>query len=92
MYFDVKKAESVGAYVIKLEFEDGSTGKVDLSKYLEEGTVFARLKDPVYFRTLRIEFGTLLWGAGEVDIAPEALYEDATGKSIDYKSKDRAAS
>ena len=92
MYFDVKKAESVGGYVVTLEFEDGSAGKVDLSKYVEEGTVFSRLRDPVYFKTLRVEYGTLLWGQGEVDIAPEALYEDATGKSINYKSKDRAVS
>ena len=31
--------------MLKLEFEDGSTGKVDLSKYVEEGTVFDKLKD-----------------------------------------------
>ena len=87
MYFDVKRAESVGGYVVRLEFEDGSIGKVDLSKYLEEGTVFVRLRDPEYFRTLRVEYGALLWGQSEVDIAPEALYENATGKSINYKSK-----
>lgn len=92
MYFDVKKAEAVGGYVVKLEFEDGSTGMVDLSKYLEEGTVFTRLSDPAYFKTLRVEYGTLVWGEGEVDVAPEALYEDATGKAVDYRSKNRAVS
>ena len=73
-------------------FEDGSTGNVDLSKYLEAGTVFDRLKDPSYFKTFRIENGTLLWGGGEVDVAPEALYEEATGRQIEYGSKDRAVS
>jgi hypothetical protein len=92
MYFDLKKAEIVAGYVLKLEFEDGSIGNVDLSKYVEEGTVFDRLKDPSYFRTLRIEYGTLVWGGGEVDVAPEALYEEATGKQIAYGSKDRAVS
>lgn len=92
MYFDLKNAEVVGGYVLKLEFEDGSTGKVDILKYVEEGTVFARLKDPSYFKTFRIEYGTLLWGEGEVDVAPEALYEEATGKQVEYGSKDRAVS
>ena len=92
MYFDLKNAEVVSGYLLKLEFEDGTTGKIDLSKYVEEGTVFAVLKDPSYFKTLRIEYGALVWGDGEVDIAPEALYEDATGKAIDYKSRNRAVS
>jgi len=92
MYFDLKSVELVGGYVLNLEFEDGLTGKVDLSKYVEEGTVFVRLRDPLYFKTVRIEYGTLLWGKGEDDVAPETLYEEATGKRVEYGSKDRAIS
>lgn len=92
MYFELKSAELLGGYELKLEFEDGSTGKVDLRRYVQEGTVFARLEDSSYFKTFRIEYGTLVWGSGEVDIAPEALYEEATGKQVAYGTKDRAVS
>jgi len=91
MYFDVKNAERTG-YQVMLDFEDGSAGGVDLRKYIQEGTVFEKLSDPAYVATMRVEYGTLVWGNGEVDIAPEALYEEATGRPIDYSKKDRAVS
>ena len=91
MYFDVKHADRTG-HQLKLQFEDGSAGKVDLRKYIDEGTVFEKLNDPRYLATMRIEYGALVWGDGEVDIAPEALYEEATGRPIDYTKKDRAVS
>ena len=92
MYFDVKHAELTGSYVAKLTFEDGSTGSVDLGKYTKEGTVFEKFNDPGFLATMRVEYGTLVWGDGEVDIAPEALYEEATGHRIDYSRRDKAVS
>lgn len=92
MYSDVKHAELSGGYSVKLQFEDGSFGTVDLRKYAKEGTVFSRFNDPEYLNTMRIEYGTLVWGQGEVDIAPEALYQAATGRAVDYSKRDRAVS
>ena len=37
-----------------------------------------------------LECGTLVWGTGDVDIAPEALYEMATGKTISYNQQKTA--
>jgi len=91
MYFDVKHADRAG-HLVELEFEDGSVGKIDLRKYIEEGTVFEKLNHPSYLATMRIEYGALVWGEGEVDIAPEALYQEATGRPVDYTKKDRAVS
>ena len=92
MYFDVKHAELSGGHNVQLTFEDGSAGKVDLRNYIKEGTVFSRLGDPAYMSTMRVEYGTLVWGEGEVDIAPEALYQEATGRTIDYSRRDKAVS
>ncbi len=92
MYFDVKHAELSGSHLVKLQFEDGSAGNVDLRKYVETGTVFEKFGDPKYVATMRIEYGALVWGEGEVDIAPEALYTEATGRPIDFKKRDRAVS
>jgi hypothetical protein len=92
VYFQLKQAEPMGGHQLRLRFEDGSSGSVDLSEYIEEGTIFAKLNDLAYFNTLRIEFGTLVWGELKLDIAPEALHEDATGRSISFDAKDRAVS
>jgi hypothetical protein len=92
MFFDVKDAELTSSYLVKVEFEDGTSGKVDLRKYIKEGTVFSKFNDPAYLKSMRIEYGTLVWGQGEVDIAPEALYEEATGHAVNYPVKDKAVS
>ncbi len=92
MYFDVKHAELSGSHLVKLQFEDGSAGSVDLKKYVQAGPVFERFNDPTYVSTMRIEYGALVWGEGEVDLAPEALYSEATGRPIDYSKRDRAVS
>lgn len=47
-------------------------------------TLFETFSDKEYFKGLYIKYGTLIWGEGEVDIAPEALYERATGKQVRY--------
>ena len=62
-----------------MRFEDGSIGIADLSDYPNEKNVFRTFLDMNYFRDLRIEYGTIIWGNGELDIAPERLYTIATG-------------
>jgi hypothetical protein len=87
MYFDVKEARYAGKYQIQLHFEDGSSGVVDFTKFMEEGTVLARLKDPSVFRSFTIEYGTIVWKGQSLDIAPETLYSEATGKEVAFKSE-----
>ena len=86
MYFDVTEAQYIGGYMIKLSFEDRSAGTVDLSDYPNEETVFRAFLDMGYFKNFRIEYGALIWGKGELDIAPERLYTMATGKPVRYHS------
>jgi len=87
MFFDVTHAQYDSEYRIRLEFEDGTGGTVDLSDYIKPDTVFEVFKDREFFKDFQIENGTLVWGDGEVDIAPETLYERATGKEVKFSSE-----
>ena len=77
MYYSVKEAECAGGHKLLLHFEDGTSGVVDFAKYIRRGGVFRKLADPDVFRSFKInrDFGVVSWG--EVDIAPESLYESA---------------
>ena len=64
-------------HVLRLLFNDGTVGDVDLSD--EEWTgVLEPLNDPKYFARVRVdpEARTVTWPNGE-DLAPEPLYEQA---------------
>ncbi len=80
MNFNVIKAYYIKDYQIELTFQDGSTGIADHTWYVNNGEVFNQFRDAEYFKNFKVEFGTLVWGNGEIDIAPETLYIKATGK------------
>jgi hypothetical protein len=63
-------AEYVTGYLLRLRFEDGSEGAVDLSHELK-GPVFEPLRDPLYFRRFRVhpELHTITWDNG-ADFSP----------------------
>lgn len=62
-------------YVIRLVFQDGTEGEVDLSQELF-GEVFEPLRDPSRFREFRVDadLHTIVWPGG-ADFAPEFLYD-----------------
>ena len=92
MYFDISEARYKDSYKIDLRFEDGSAGTVNLQKYLRAGTVFEKLNDETLFRGFEIEYGTLVWKKLDLDIAPETLYFEATGKAVKARSEGRLVS
>ncbi|MEO1247810.1 MAG: DUF2442 domain-containing protein [Pseudomonadota bacterium] len=71
----IKSAEHVAGYRLKLTFEDGRTGELDLEDQLW-GEVFEPLRDLEQFKDFRIdnELQTIVWSTG-ADLAPEYLYE-----------------
>jgi hypothetical protein len=83
---DVVSSDYKGGYKIEVTFEDGATGIVDFSKYLSHGGVFEKFKDIEFFKNFSInkELGVLVWGDGEIDIAPETLYAEATKSTLSY--------
>ena len=90
MYFNLIEAEYLSEYRIRMRFEDNSSGIADLSGYITKGGVFKPFEDMSYFKKFIIENGTLTWGNGELDIAPEALYANAAGKQIKYRKSTMA--
>ena len=74
----VTAVEVVGDHRLRLTFEDGVVGEVDLSGWDWRG-VFEPLADPSYFALVELdqELGTIVWPNG-ADIAPETLYSWAT--------------
>lgn len=70
----ITDAEYVSGFILRLRFEDGTEGTVNLADELY-GPVFEPLKDPAYFRRFQIhpELHTLTWENG-ADFAPEFLY------------------
>jgi len=73
----LKTAEYAGKYRIKVTFEDGVEGILDLEGELW-GKVFEPLKDLARFKAFRVDSNlkTIVWDTG-ADLAPEYLYEQA---------------
>ena len=83
MYYELVKLNFVGDYKLEVYFKDGEKGVVDCRKYIDQGGVFSRLIEKDYFQqaTIDKEWGVLCW-PDDIDIAPETLYQHATGKSL----------
>ncbi|WP_296621108.1 DUF2442 domain-containing protein [Marivirga sp.] len=69
----VEKAEYVNDYKIKLIFDDGVSGTVDLKNEIW-GEIFEPLKDIHYFKNFHVDTWTIYWDCG-ADFAPEFLYK-----------------
>lgn len=65
---------------VHVTFADGTRHTFDLSDLAGRGPAFAPLADPDYFQRVGVVDGALTW-PNEADIAPQMLYEQATGRS-----------
>ncbi len=74
MFRRVIEASHISEFVIRLRFDDGKEGTVDLREELW-GPIFEPLRNPEYFRRFRIhpELHTIVWENG-ADFSPEFLY------------------
>jgi len=74
--------EPLPAYRLRLRFDDGIEGTVNLSHLVGKG-VFAAWHDKERFARVRIgEFGELVWD-GDIDLCPDALYLEVTGLTVE---------
>lgn len=76
MILHVKEAKYLHDYVIRIRFNDGLEGEVDLANELN-GEVFKPLKDKKKFKSFKVDpiLQTIVWQNG-ADIAPEFLHEN----------------
>ena len=84
MLRDIISVQVLGGHRLRLRFDDGVEGEVDLVTFLVFENVFAPLADPAYFATVRADpdTGTICWPNG-ADLDPLVLYVRITGRSID---------
>ena len=74
--------EPRAGYRIWLAYSDGASGEVDLS-HLAGGGVFEAWNDRACFTAVRItEYDAIAWGE-ELELCPDALYMQLTGKSLE---------
>lgn len=76
----IKNVRVLERYELRLTFVDGTCGTVDLSDLVGKG-VFAQWNDYDSFRRVTIgDAGELSWGK-EIDLCPDSLYLQVTGKT-----------
>ena len=73
---DVIAVECLGEYRLRLTFEGGEKGEVDVAQLVSFDGVFEPLSNDDYFRQVRVEpdVGTIVWPNG-ADFCPDVLYE-----------------
>ena len=69
-------------FSLDLKFSDGSIKRFDVKPYLDY-EVFRELKDPAYFKQVRLAFGTVQW-PHEQDISPETLYLEGSSAGVNH--------
>jgi hypothetical protein len=80
---DVVRVELLGGRRLRVAFDDGVQGEVDLDRHLEYEGVFEPLLDPGFFAQVRVpaETGTIEWPNG-ADIDPVVLRCWVTGEPL----------
>jgi hypothetical protein len=80
MLHDVRRVEVLEAHRLRVGFDDGAEGDVDIASLVRFEGVFAPLRESGYFARVRVdpELGTICWPNG-ADLDPEVLYSAATG-------------
>jgi hypothetical protein len=71
-------------YQLELHFSDGTVAELDFRPRIAgRGGVFGPLENVEFFQQVAVdrEAGTLVWPNG-VDLCPDVLYAEATGKSV----------
>jgi hypothetical protein len=70
----------IGDYQLELVYDDGVSGRADLSDLAGKG-VFSAWQDKQLFSQVKIgEFGELTWG-NNLELCPDSLYLQITGKA-----------
>ncbi len=75
--------QTLADYRLKLAYDDGVEGVVNLSAEVGKG-MFAAWNDPKHFDLVKIvRHGRALEWPGEIDLCADALYVEITGKKVE---------
>jgi hypothetical protein len=82
-------ATTGSGYRIRATFSDGFTGEVDLAPLLGCGPIFESLRDPAFFRRVKVSsYGVPEW-SDELDLSPGSLRAWCeAGQFMDYEQTD----
>lgn len=69
----VAAAKTLPDMILLLTFSNGETRLLDATDL--KGPVYEALKDPAVFNHIMIDHGVVTWQNGEIDCAPEYMYE-----------------
>ena len=69
----IVSAENAGDYLVRVCFDDGMVRLFDGRSLV--GDVFAPIADPKAFADWKLDYETLTWNDGDIDIAPEYVLD-----------------
>ena len=84
MFLEIKDAKYIDSYKIWVRFNNGDCRIFDFATIVDKYPVFEPLKDIELLKSFYIT-DTLEWQDGEIDIAPEYLYEHGV---VSYPNKE----
>lgn len=72
---EVMSVRALPEFVLRVKFTNGEIKTFDFKPYLDK-PVYASLKDEEVFKAVYVDSGIPMWCDGDIDIAPERLYQD----------------
>ena len=73
--YHIVKATYLSDYSVRFLFADKTLKDFDFRPYLNLG-IFNELKDVNLFKKFNLENNTITWCNGEIDFAPDTIYEN----------------
>jgi hypothetical protein len=80
MYWDVVEVKPEADYSLFVRFADGVSGRGRIPQEKMTG-VLAPLRDQRFFERVFIDQGAVAW-PGEIDLAPDAMYEEIAKHTV----------
>lgn len=84
MYWDVIEVKPMPGHRLFVRFADGLSGQVQLRDEDFVGAL-APLRDFGFFEQVFLDNGAAAW-PGEIDLAPDAMYEEVRGAQMERVS------